>query len=176
MMFDTAAYFGQPSPYASQFTPHGLPGVFPGQYGQLAGQAIAACLAAQQIAALQQVAAQQQLAAQLGLASPTPLGVQGVFGSPLGGSPLAAYGQSIGAWPAFQQSVLGPQAFFGSLAGQFGQQPFSPALGIHGLSGVPSWQSIGAWPLAPQMAGQLAGGVGRSFQPFQPVPQMAYAG
>jgi hypothetical protein len=174
MMFDTAAYFGQPSPYASQFTPHGLPGVFPGQYSQLSAQVIAACLAAQQLAV------QQQLAAQLGLASPTPFGVQGVFGSPLGGSPLAAYGQSIGAWPALQQSVLGPQTFFGSLAGHFGQQPFSPALGgIHGLTGVPSWQSIGAWPVAAQAAGQLAGGVGRSFQPFQPfqpVPQMAYAG
>jgi hypothetical protein len=168
MMFDTAAYFGQPNPYASQFTPQGLPGVFPGQYGQLPGQALAACLAAQQAA--QQIVAQQQLAAQLGLLAPTPFGVQGVFGSPTG-----AYGQSISALPALLQSILGPQALFGSPTGHFGPQPFLPALGIHGLNGVPSWQSIGAWPAA-QVAGQFAGGMGRSFQPFQPVPQMAYAG
>ena len=149
MMYDTAAYFGQPSFNASQFTPHGLPGVFPGQYGQLTGQAIAACLAAQQILAQQQLAAQQLLAAQLGLVAPTPFGVQ---------------------------SILGPQALFGSPTSHFGQQPFLPAPGIHALNGgVPAWQSIGAWPVS-QVASPFAGGIGRSFQPFQSVPQMAYAG
>ena len=178
MMFDTAAYFGQPTFNPSPFMPQGALGAYPGQYGQLPGQAIAGCLAPQQLAAQQQ---QLQLAAQLGLLGPTP------FGAPVFGNSLAAHGQPMGGWPVHQQAIPGPQALFGALAGQLGQQPFGQqplgqAFGAPGLSGIfPAsyWQQplipVGAWPYPVQIPSQFAG-ASRSFQPLQAVPHMAYAG
>jgi hypothetical protein len=224
MMLDATAYYGQPTMIVPQLTPQGLFGAPPGQYGQLAGPALAGCLP-------QQLAAQLGVLQQPGRFLPFDVGLTAlaptVFGSPAGfgggfGNPFASYGQSIG-WPSHQPfGAFGTQALFGGLGSQFGQHafgqlPFSQPIGgwhgHHQLSGLgpqtffgTPWSQLGqqvfGQPIAPQslfgglpgqygqpmaqvgawpgqasiLNQQLAGALGRGFQPYPSVPQLAYAG
>ena len=118
-----------------------------------------------------------------GYPQPGGFQAQGFFGSPQG---------SFGAPQGFFGS---PHGFFGSPQGQFGGLPglagalssqFSPLFGVGGgwpgrphtfgigAQGGLGGQSLGelsAWP--PQIASQLLGGLGRSFQPYQAQSPMA---
>ena len=117
-----------------------------------------------------------------GYPQPGGFQAQGFFGSPQG---------SFGA----PQGFGSPQGLFGSPQGQFGGLPglagalssqFSPLFGVGGgwpgrphtfgigAQGGLGGQSLGelsAWP--PQIASQLLGGLGRSFQPYQAQSPMA---
>ena len=121
---------------------------------------------------------------------------QGFFGSPHGffGSPQGSFGSPQGSFGA-PQGFGSPQGLFGSPQGQFGGLPglagalssqFSPLFGVGGgwpgrphtfgigAQGGLGGQSLGelsAWP--PQIASQLLGGLGRSFQPYQAQSPMA---
>src|SRR5215831_3076898 len=122
---------------------------------------------------------------------------QGLFGSPQGlfGVPQGSFGVPQGLFGGSQGSFGAPQRLFGSPQGQLGSLPglagalsgqFSPpfwtgggwpgrphTFGI-GAQGGPGGQSLGelsAWP--PQIASQLLGGMGRSFQPYQATSPMA---
>ena len=119
------------------------------------------------------------------------LGVpQGLFGSPQGlfGVPQGSFGGPQGLFGAPQGLFGSPQGQFGSLAGLAGalSGQFSPPFGTGGgwpgrphtfgigAQGGLGGQSLGelsAWP--PQIASQLLGGMGRSFQPYQATSPMA---
>jgi len=205
MMVDTHAYFGQPGVFPQfqpqTFVPQNPFGAAPGQYAQALGQLIAGCLAQQQLAGqlgaamglpgrvspfdsgLQMLAAfspyaaftalpgqyappiGQTTAGWQGYPQPGAFPTQTLFGTPqLGGYPGLAGNQpghfglpigTVGGWFGRPHSSgFGPQAGFPSLGGQ-------------SLGEISAWQ--------PQIASQLLGALGRSFQPYQMTSPMAYA-
>src|SRR5262249_37668732 len=99
MTFDTTAYYGQPSTMLPQFTPPGLFGGFPGPYGLLAEQLLAAHLGLLPFAA---ALGRGRLAPPMeGLTGQIPWaqGLQAQYGAP--------FGQTIGGWA--QPQHLQPQ-------------------------------------------------------------------
>ncbi len=94
------------------------------------------------------------------------------------------FGQPIGGWHGNHQlSGLGPQTFFSTPWSQLGQQVFGQPIAPQSLFGSLPGQygqpmvQVGAWPgQASILNQQLAGTLARGFQPYQSVPQLAYAG
>src|SRR6266545_4966195 len=148
MMVDTHAYFGQP-------------GVFPQLQPQtLVPQSLFGAGPGQYAPAIGQAIGGWQ-----GYPQPGIFPTQTLFGSPqLGGYPgLAAtqpgqFGLPIGT----VGGRLGRPHSFG-----FGPQAVLPTLGWPSLGDVSAWQ--------PQIASQLLGTLGRSFQPYQVTSPMACA-
>jgi hypothetical protein len=180
------------------FVPQSLFGVAPGQYAQsLLGQLIAGCLAQQQLAG--QLGAAAGLPGRvspfdsgLQMLAPTAFAPYAAF-TGLPGQYAQPIGQTTGGWPgspqpgAFPtQTLLGSPQFGGypGLAGiqpgqfglpigtiggwlgrphtsGFGPQAVFPNLGGQSLGEISAWQ--------PQIASQLLGALGRSFQPYQQV-------
>jgi len=113
MMFDSHAYYGQPSVSFPQFPPQSLFGALPGQYGPPSAQALAACLGHQLLGG-----AMGQPIRYLDGGVPTPVptafaphGVLGAlaaqYGLPQYGLPMAAQGL-FGALPAPHGLTTGP--------------------------------------------------------------------
>ncbi len=157
MMFDTSAYFGQPSVTPLQLVPQGLLGCFPGQqqfgnylpqmFGVPAGQHV------QPIWPTIGGLAHPQLA---GLVPQSLFGyLPGQYGPPL-------WPTIGGVWPV-QPQLAGP---LGIGIGQFGRfLPFETAWAAHPqLAGV-TGRGVLPYQLAPQM-----------LAPQIFAPQMAYAG
>lgn len=148
MMFETSAYYGQPTAMPLPFAPQSGFGTASGQYGQPIWQQIGGPLA------------HPQLWGQLGGG--------GQLGNPLYQyGPLA--GLATGGWPQFGSP-------FGGFGGQFARPPLleacpamivTPAFAPHGLVGNP----LGG--LAATLGSR---GIGNSAVPFQATPQLAYGG
>src|SRR5215813_6976954 len=122
---------------------------------------------------------------------------QGSFGSPQGlfGVPQGSFGVPQGLFGVPQGLFGAPQGLFGSPQGQFGSlaglagalsgqfsppfgtgggwpgRPHTFGIGVQGGLGGQSLGELSAWP--PQIASQLLGGMGRSFQPYQATSPMA---
>ena len=131
-----------------------------------------------------------QIGGWAGYPQPGSFPAQGLFGSPQGlfGSPQGPFGSPQGLFGSPQGLFGSPQGQFlpglaGPLSGQFslpfgtsGGWPGRPhTFGIGAQGGFPNLggQSLGeisAWP--PQIASQLLGGMGRSFQPYQAASPM----
>ena len=173
------------------------------QYAQSLGQLIAGCLAQQQLAG--QLGAAIGLPGRvspfdsgLQMLGPTAFAPYAAF-TALPGQYAPPIGQAIGGWQGYPQPGIFPtQTLFGSpqlgsypgLAGTqpgqfglpigtvggwlgrphsfgFGPQAVFPTLGGPSLGDVSAWQ--------PQIASQLLGTLGRSFQPYQVTSPMACA-
>src|SRR5215813_11325551 len=124
-----------------------------------------------------------------------PIGGWAGYPQPGGFQAQGFFGSSQGSFGAPQGFFGSPHGLFGSPQGQFGGLPglagalssqFSPLFGVGGgWPGRPHTFGIGAqlglggqslgelsaWP--PQIASQLLGGLGRSFQPYQATSPMA---
>jgi hypothetical protein len=183
--------------------PQSLFGPAPGQYAQSLGQLIAGCLAQQQLAG--QLGAAIGLPGRVSpfdsgapMLGPTAFAPYAAFTNFPGqyGPPI---GQTFGGWQgylqpgAFPTQILpgspqlgGYPGLAGTLPGQFGlpsgamggwlARPHSSGFGPQAVFPTLGGQSLGdisAWP--PQIAGQLLGALGRSFQPHQVTSPMAYA-
>jgi hypothetical protein len=203
MMVDTHAYFGQPGLFPQfqpqTLVPQSLFGAAPGQYAQSLGQLIAGCLAQQQLAgqlgaAIGQPGRVSPFDSGLQMLGPTAFAPYAAF-TAFPGQYAPPIGQTFGGWQGYSQpgafptQTLGaPQlggypGFGGSLPAQFGLpsgtvggwlgRPQSSAFGPQAVLGGQSLGDISAWP--PQIASQLLGALGRSFQPHQLTSPMAYA-
>jgi hypothetical protein len=204
MMVDTHAYFGQPGVFPQfqpqSLVPQSLFGAAPGQYAQSLGQLIAGCLAQQQLAgqlgtAIGMPGRVSPFDSGLQMLAPTALAPYAAFPGQYA-PPIA---QAFGGWQGYSQpgafptqTLLGfPQlggypGLAGTLPGQFGLpsgtiggwfgRPHSSGFwpqAVFPTLGGPSLGDISVWP--PQIASQLLGALGRSFQPHQVASPMACA-
>ena len=178
MMFDAASY-GQSPQWQSQ-----LPiGMLASPYGQqLLAQAIATCLASQQLGGLQQqlgAFGAQQLG---GFGGQSPFGQQPFGQQPFGQQPFGH--QPFGSPVQQQLAALGAQVVLSALSAQqqqhYGQQQYGQT--PFGIPTIPFGQSFGQ--LAPSISpwalqsplGFLSGAIGRGLHASQSVPQLAYIG
>jgi len=184
MTFDTTAYYGQPTAMLPPITPPGLFGGFPGPYGFLAEQALAAHLGQSPFGGAFGGPRAHPLRP-----SPFDMGLLSLMPMPTAPIPWAAgfpgqYGQTLGGWAGQPQLCgIGAQALPGISHGYFGALAgaalpgaiggwFAPALG-NPFQGNP-FQALGNPFQA--FGHQFGGGLNR-FQPYQAaVPQASYGG